>query len=99
MNNGWELKELNHKEHEEVIKDTKKAIIAYRWQGVAKTAKPLSELSAIFEPFVLKMFSFSSFWAKSKNFKRINHKEYEEVTKDTKKAIIALIRQEVAKTA
>ena len=41
----------------------------------------------------------ASFRVWSGNFKRINHKEHKEVTKDTKKAIIALIRQEVAKTA
>ena len=51
------MKRINHKEHEEVTKDTKKAIIAPRGQDVAKTAQTLRELRAIFESFVLKMFS------------------------------------------
>ena len=41
----------------------------------------------------------ASFRVWLKNFKRINHKEHKEVTKDKKKAIIALRGQEVAKTA
>ena len=54
MNNGWKLKELNHKE---LIEVTNKSIIAPRGQDVAKTAQTLRELRAIFESFVLKMFS------------------------------------------
>ena len=49
-------KRINHKEHEEVTKDTKKAIIDPRGKDVAKTAQTLRELRAIFESFVFKIF-------------------------------------------